>query len=88
MKPYFLYDIIDIDVFHEVYLFQSLLFDYKTHQWNPNDNHMFAYANYMHQIHTENMNIHIANQNDCADNGLKNKTVTNMKEEKTRLAYY
>jgi hypothetical protein len=69
MKPYFLYDIIDIDGFHQ--FVQSLSFDYRIFRYNLIDNYMFSYANYMYHKYIENRNIHNAYQNDYEDNDLK-----------------
>ena len=68
MKPYFLYDIIDIDVFHQ--FFRTSSFDYRIFHYNLIDNHRFSYANYKYHKYIENMNIHNVYQNDYEDNDL------------------
>lgn len=68
MKPYFLYDIIDNDVFHpEEDFFPVRLFDYKIFRKIPFDNHIFSNANYTFHRHIENMYIHNDFQIDSVD---------------------
>lgn len=68
MKPYCLYDIIDIDVFHPSEdSFPEQSFDYKIFQRIPFDNHIFSTANYTSHRHTVNTDIHNDFQIDSVD---------------------